>query len=150
MLVGRDRSASTCGLDGLSNEVGRDRVDDVLQRSSDRRQYDCVTSRDVAFAEIYMVDRRALAAGPTDPIRDRDRQVDLGRVDVAELVDEQCRVVGDDPRPAAHRRARMNSETEASSWGRVDRPRSLDRAAGAGAARSCGGRGVSVQWPYTR
>lgn len=71
----------------------RDSADHVVQCPGDRGDRDRVDANDLGLGEVGVVDDAAVAAGSADPVVGRDRHVDVCRVDVAQLVDQQPRVV---------------------------------------------------------
>jgi len=85
-------------VDELGIDVGVNPVRDGLRR---RHDGDSVDEGAVRLGEIAMVDRVGRGNIAVDPIAAGDRDVDLCRVDVAEVMQLECCVVGKHPSRAS-------------------------------------------------
>jgi hypothetical protein len=92
---GRDRAALAGGVECLTDEVGGHGVDGVVKGSGDCGDGDRVDACDLSVAEVGAVDDVQVPSGPADPVAGGDREVDVGRIDVAQFVHDERRVVRD-------------------------------------------------------
>lgn len=82
-----DEAAAAGGVDRLVDQLGIDvGLDRILDRPGGRDGRDALDQGSVRICEVAMVERIGRGDLAVDPVPARDRDVDLGRVDVAEVV----------------------------------------------------------------